>query len=176
MTTASGSGQRSAVVAEPPADVVKQWLADIRFAHQYPRRLDRIEAPLARCRERSRLYPHHRLTVRTFEISAYVLHLQQRYAEATREFVLTKRLALAAQDWQTAAVAENGLSNLYMAAGNIPGALEMARQAVNTYPDKSLASVKATIQTQYARMLASHFPATSSVVPCCHCHQVVGHL
>ncbi len=153
LTTASGSARRLAT-PEPPPKVAEQWLADIRLTHQFKARPDRFEAPLARSRELSRLYPHHRLAVRTFEISAYILQRQQRWAEATREFVLTKRLALAARDWQTAAVAEHGLSNIYMVAGNIPGALELVRQAVNTYPDASRPSGKVTLQTQYARMLA----------------------
>ena len=153
LTTTSGSVRRLAA-SEPPPNVAEGWLADIRLTYRLKARPDRFEAPLGRSRELSRLYPNHPLAVKTFEISAYVLQRQQRWAEATREFVLTKRLALAAKDWQTAAVAEHGLSNIYMVAGNIPGALELARQAVNTYPDSSRASGKVSLQTQYARMLA----------------------
>ncbi len=153
LTTASESAPRWAA-PEPPAAAVKQWLADLRFAHQYKGRPDRVEAPLARSRELSRLYPRHRLTVKTFEVSAYVLHQQQRFAEATREFVLTKRLALAADDKLTAATSENALSNIYLAAGNIPGALESAQQAVRTFPETSFPAGKATLRMHYARVLA----------------------
>lgn len=153
LTTASRSA-RGPLDAQPSVDVAGKWRADIVFVQQHSRRPDRLEAPLARSRELSRLYPRHRLTVKTFETSAYVLLQQQRLAEATREFVLTKRLALAANDMLTVAIAENALSNFYLMGGNIPAALESARQAVNTYPKDSLPYVKVTLQTQYARMLA----------------------
>jgi CHAT domain-containing protein len=134
--------------------VYEAWREDIRFMHLFPRRLDRIELPMARSRELARLNPRHSLTVKTYEISAYILHQQQRLPEATQAFVLTKRLALAAGDMQTAAVADNALSNIYLVAGNIPGALEAARQAVGSVPDSSAPKVKVTFQIQFARMLA----------------------
>lgn len=153
LTIASGSGRHPGS-SNAASQLEKQWLEDIRFIHRYPRRLDRIEQPLARVREWARLYPRHPLTVRTFEISAYVLHLQQRLTDATREFMLTKRLAIAAGDRQTTAVANNALSNIYLAAGNIHSALEAARDAVAATPDSIPAIGKVTFQTQYARMLA----------------------
>jgi CHAT domain-containing protein len=152
-TVASGLG-RHVPAPEPTTATFRQWRDDIRLVHRTPRRLDRIELPLARAREWARTYPRHSLAVKTYEISAYVNHLQQRLTEAAREFMITKRLALAAGDRQTAAVADNALSNIYLAAGNIPDALESAREAVDIMPESTPAAGKVIFPTQYARMLA----------------------
>ena len=148
-----------------PAGVEQEWVSTLRMVHQHPRRLDRIEMPMAHARELARAYPHHRLAAKTSEIAAYILYLQNRFAEGTREFVVTKRLALEAGDRQTAATAANALSNIYLSAGNIAGALEAAQQAVSTVPASTPASARITFQTNYARMLArgGHFAQAETV-------------
>ena len=153
LTTASESGRRSPADVIP-ADIEQEWISTLRLVHRQPRRLDRIEIPMVRAREFSRIYPRHRLAAKTSEIAAYILYLQNRFAESTREFVVTKRLALEAGDRQTAATAANALSNIYLASGNIAGALEAARQAVSTVPASAPAAGRIMFQNNYARMLA----------------------
>jgi tetratricopeptide (TPR) repeat protein len=102
----------------------------------------------------SRIYPSHRFAAKTLELSAYSLLLQHRLAEATRQYVVAKGLALTAGEAMTVAVTANALSNIYLTAGNIPGALEAAQQAVASVPPLCEPAFRASLQSHYARVLA----------------------
>ncbi len=75
-------------------------------------------------------------------------------AEATVEYVQAKAVAEAVGDGQTAALAANSLSNIYLIAGNIDAALDLARQAISVKLRDSPPAFEASLRNHYARLLA----------------------
>ena len=127
LTTASGRGRQPDPGAAPEA-VVREWLTVLRQAYPLVRKPDEYRIALTRALELAARYPQNRLAAKTSEYTAFGLYNQFRFAEATRAYLRTKRLALAAGDAQTAAFSAHALSNIYLSAGNAGGALEAAQQ------------------------------------------------
>jgi tetratricopeptide (TPR) repeat protein len=141
-------------LAIPTSSILHESKLQLNVALRNARRPERFAAALQRPRELSRIYPSHRFAAKTLELSAYSLLLQHRLAEATRQYVVAMGLALTAGDAMTVAVTANALSNIYLTAGNIPGALEAAQQAVASVPPLCEPAFRASLQSHYARVLA----------------------
>ena len=143
----------------PPPNALPQnsrdlWVADLKLALANARRPAAFADAMKRPRQFSQNYRRNPLAARTSEVTGYSLFLQQRHSEATAEYVHAKALGEAIQELSTVAGAANALSNIYLIAGNVPGALEAARQAVSAKVPKAPPDFVASLKNHYARMLA----------------------
>ena len=137
-----------------PKNLREQWVADLNLALKNARRPAAFAAAMTRPRQFSAVYRMNPMAARTAEVAGYSLFLQQRHAEATVEYVHAKALGEAIPELRTVAGAANALSNIHLIAGNIPGALEAARQAVSVELPESPPAFVASLKNHYARMLA----------------------
>lgn len=137
-----------------PKNLREIWVADLKLGLKNARRPAAFSAAMKRPRQFSQTYRMNPMAARTFEVAGYSLFLQQRHSEATAEYVHAKALGEAIQELRTVAGAANALSNIHLIAGNIPGALEAARQAVSVELPESAPAFVASLKNHYARMLA----------------------